>query len=279
MKPITFTGSGMLAGLATMLELVGVDVTDQRLALEMEAPYLLAHTDAGYQSGISLYKPDWLNLCLHPRGYHLSCEHLPRKDIPAFLRARHPAMLRISISGGICHPVVFSGYEGKRYAFVNIKPMNSDEPDMFSFSAPSLLRRLEDEVDVYTITPCPPEKTDFLPLLQASLKNLTTYQETLLEIRKKEVSLDEFKALRTPLFRALMQDLHPLICLIGDQELAENLRKLNHHYRHVFTMNSGDTVFLDERLPKRLILQCIAWLKEDIRDRLFDLYGIDEAMS
>lgn len=275
MKQITFTGSGMLAGLATMLELVGHDTTDQRIALEMEAPYLLVRTEAGYQSGISLYTPDWLNLYLHPHGYHLSCKHLPQKEILAFLRTHNPVMLRIKVKPDMIHPAVFSGYGNKKYSFVNVKTLTADEPDAFSFSAPSLLRRLEEEVDVYFITPLPPEQVNFLPLLQNSLDNLTSYQNDLLTIRKKEVSFEEFKALRAPMFRALMQDFYPLICLTGDQELAEDLRNLNHYYRHVFTQNSDTKVYLDERLPKKLILQCIAWLKENIRDRIYELYGIE----
>lgn len=275
MKPITFPGSGMLAGLATMLELLDFDTTDQRIALEMEAPYLLAHTEEGYQSGKALYTPAWLNLYLHPRGYHLSCERLNQKEVASFLRMHHPAMLRIRIKPDLSHPAVFSGYDSKKYHFVNVKPLHSDEPDMFSFSTPSLLRRLDDEVDVNFITPCDPEEVDFVPLLRKSLTNLTAYQDELLSVRKREVTLEEFKVLRTPLFRALMQDWYPLICLTGDVELAEELRLLNHYYRHVFTQNSGETVFLDERLSKKLIMNCIQWLKEDIRDRIFELSGIE----
>lgn len=275
MKPITFPGSGMLAGLATMLEQLDFDTTDQRIALDMEAPYLLAHSEAGYQSGKSLYTPAWLNLYLHPHGYHLACQHLNQKDVMAFLRSHHPAMLRIRVKPGVSHPIVFSEYDSKKYNFVNVKPLHSDEPDSFSFSAPSLLRRLDDEVDVYHIMPCEPEKVDFVPLLRESLTNLNAYQDELLTVRKREVTYEEFKALQEPLFRALMQDLYPLICLAGDNELAEELRKLNHYYRHVFTHNIGETVFLDERLSKKLIVNCIQWLKEDIRDRIFVLSGIE----
>lgn len=271
MKPITFPGGGMLAGIATMLELLGFEATDQSIALGMEAPYLFVHTEEGYKTGASLNKPQWLNLYLHPRGYHLSCKTLEKKDVGTFLRTHFPALLRINIQPGVTHPAVFCGYENSRYNFINVKAISSTEPDTFSISAATLRRRLDDETTIYTLMPCAAENVDFLPLLRSSLDTLNIYLADVLSARQKEMSFSEFSELRAPLFRALMQDLHPMMLLIGDDLLAEALRKLNHHYRHVFTLNSSDAVALDERLPKKLIIQCVEWLKENIRDRIYEL--------
>lgn len=276
MKPITFTGGGMLAALSTMLELMGHETTDVDIAFGMEAPYLFLRTEDGYRAGAGLYQPQWLNLYLHPLGFHLACETLPQKDVAPFLRKHSPALLRLRIQPNIVHPAVFSCYADSRYHFENVKPLSCDEPDRFSFSAPSLKLRLDETVTVYTLHPCPPENVDFLPLLRDSLSTLDAYQEDLLAIRKTALTHSEFQALRAPLFRALMQDCQPMATLIGDELLAESLRQLNHHYRHIITQNSRDMLYLDERLPKKLIQECIEWLKEDIRDRISELSGMEE---
>lgn len=276
MKHITFAGSGMLAALAAMLELMGHDATDESIALGMNAPYLFLRTEDGYKAGSALYRPQWLNLYLHPLGFHMKSEILPAKDVSAYLRANRPALLRVRIKPNIVHPIVFSKYEGNRYHFINVKALHSSEPDDFSFTAASLKGRLEEQATVYTLGICSPEPSDFCPLLRDSLTTLDAYQADVLAARQRELTLSEFNEMRTPLFRALMQDLLPLIAMTNDVLLADALRKLNHYYRHVFTNRNQETVCLNERLPKTLILQCITWLKEDILDRLYELGEMED---
>lgn len=76
-----------------------------------------------------------------------------------------------------------------------------------------------------------------------------------------------------------MQDLLPLIPLTEDFELAEELRPLNHDYRHIVTLNSPEYIVLNETLPKTPIITCINWLRENVIDRLYALEPDHEALD
>ena len=274
---ITFPAAGKLAGLAAMLEYLGYATDDRTIAREMEAPYLFAHENGYYRAGAQLYSPPWLNLYLHPRGYHMDEMTLPAEDIPQQLRSLPTAMLSMRIAKAVRHPVVYLGYESRRYRFSNIKRADSPEPDDFSLTSAMLKNRLEDTVTLYTLKQCPPCPVDFVPLLCNSLDVLKTYLHDLLAVRSKIVTLEELQLLYEPLFRALMRDLLPLVPFLDDVRLAEELRYLQHDYRHIFTYNSPSAVHLSERLPKSSITLCLTWLYEDIVDRLYAL-GADDAL-
>lgn len=276
---ISFSGAGMLAGLANMLELLGYHTSDTDIALGMEAPYLLTREECCYRAGAGLYRPQWLNLYLQPRGYIMAETILSRSEVPAFLRAHSPAMLKLKISPSSAHPVVFTGYEDRKYTFVNIKSSRSPEPDQFVHSAAALRNRLADTVAVYTLEPCAPQPVSFVPLLLDSLTHLTAYEADLLAARQKTVTRAEFDYLRQTLLRPLMQDLPPLIPLTGDMELAEELRRLNHDYRHIFMDEGTSSCTLSDHLPKSSIRRCIAWLREIILDRLYALGISDELLE
>lgn len=279
MKYVHFEASGILAGLAAMLEPFGIDVEDHQIALDMEAPWLIIREDGCFRAGQGLYTPRWMNLCLHPRGLHLHETRLPKEDVPAFLRSHHPAMLTVQVTPAAKHPAVFTQYADGRYAFANVKTENSPEPDVLSLTRPMLLRRLDDEVHVLTLESRPPEEAALLPLLIQSLHTLTDYERELLSACTRTVTRDEFRALHTPLMRALMVDMLPMAQLANQPVLHEELRYLHHDYRHVFTRNSPPEVTLWERLPRSSIRICISWMRENIVDRLYAHGATDEQVE
>ncbi len=279
MKYIHFEASGILAGLASMLERCGHDTEDVQIALGMDAPWLFLKDGNNYIAGQGLYSPQWLNLYLLPLGFRLTETLLPKEDIPGFLRLHQPALLPLSIDHGVHHPVVFSAYDNSRYSFVNVKTEYSVEPDQLSLSRPMLLRRLADQVAVLTLDKCTPETVDFTPLLVKSLHTLADYECDLMRSCAQTVTREKLRALRTPLLRALMIDMLPMARLLHEEALYEELRLLNHDYRHVFTPNSPETVELWERLPRSSIRNCLAWIREHIVDRLYDHGLTDEQVD
>jgi len=279
MKYISFPGAGRLAGLANMLECLGINTEDHEIARAMELPYLFVHEDGQYYAGARLFQPKWLNLYLHPIGYHMMEQDIPSGEICAFLRSAPTAMLSLRVSKENVHPVVFTGYTNGRYLFTNIKAGNSQEPDTLSLSAAMLRNRLPSTVTVSTLSACTPQPTDLQPLLLKSLANLSKYRHDVLSARLQTVSREELAIVKDRLFRALMQDLLPLIPLTEDFELAEELRLLNHDYRHIVTLNSPEYIVLNETLPKTPIITCINWLRENVIDRLYALEPDHEALD
>ena len=277
MKLITFSGAGMLAGLAELLACHGYSADDQAIALGMEAPYLLHHENSRYFAGEALYQPQWLNLYLHPLGFHMKAVQCASTEVPLLLRSLPAAMLTLSLHKEAPHPVVYTGYASGRYLLENIRfPENADE-DRVSMSREMLLRRLPESVTLYILEKIVPEPVDFIPLLLQSLENMKTYHTDLLAVLQQEVTHREFRALHTNLFRPLMQEWQPLSALIGDLELAEELRALRHDYRHVFIRSSPKNILLSERLSRSSITTCLSWLYEDTVDRLHEL-GVDNAV-
>lgn len=279
MQSNTILLSPITAGLANMLCLAGHSTTEQQIILGMEAPWLFCHDSCRYLAGAGLFSPKWLNLYAQAHGFCLMEHSILPEDVPAFLRRTTTAMLPIRHANDQRHMMVFTGYRSSRYEFLNMKPENSTEPDNVSYTSAMLKRRLNGSVTVYTLSNCPVEKADMIPLLLESLDVLDTYYQDLLQIRHQFFTHAEFHALHEPLFRAFMLDELPMTVLSGDSTLFDELRQLNHDYRHVFTRLSPETVQLGERLPYSSIRKCILWLKEDIVDRLYELGVTDEMME
>jgi len=262
-----------------MLECCGHDTEDMQIASGMDAPWLFLKDGNNYIAGQGLYSPQWMNLYLLPRGFRLTETILLKEDVPGFLRMHQPALLPLIIDHIVHHPVVFSAYDNSRYSFVNVKTEHSPEPDHLSLSRPMLLRRLTDQVAVLTLDKCAPAPVDFIPLLVKSLHTLTDYERDIMNACAQTVTREELRALRRPLLRALMIDMLPMAQLLHAKTLYEELRLLNHDYRHVFTPNSPETVELWERLPRTSIRHCLAWLREHIVDRLYDHGLTDEQVD
>lgn len=277
MKFITLDAGGMLAGLAGMLALLGHDTDDQTIALSMEAPYLIDHQDGVYRAGAMLYQPEWINCWLSQLGLKLVKRDCARNDVCAALRACSTAMLPLQIGKGLRHPVVLAGYAKGRYLFHNIKRADSPEPDSFSLTGPMLRRRLEDQQPLYTLERCEIAVTDYVPLLLHSLDVLADYLDELLAICERHVTPAEQRQLHQPLFRAVMQDARPMIRLIGDHMLADELAQLSHDYTHIFAYDFQDSVLLKERLPRSSIKLCINGLRENVLDRLYEL-GVEDSV-
>lgn len=276
MKYITFPGSGLLTGLATMLSSLGYETDAKQIAFGMEMPWLFLNKDGRYYAGPQLFQPEWVNLYLNSLGIQLNMQHLSPKDVPAFLRAHAPVMLPLAVTPDSIHPVVFTGYQDKRYSFLNIKKAASPEPDAFSLSADMLRRRMKADVTAYTLEACERRSADFTPLLRASLTSLSQYQGELLKICTKTLSRETFSDLKQPFLRALLQDTYPMALLLEDPMLTEYLRELNHRYRHVFIRASEQSAELRDYFSKRMLYNCILWLKENIHDRLAELGAEDD---
>lgn len=279
MKYLTLESAEHLAGIANMLELQGHDTEDYLIALGMEAPYLFVADNTGYSAGCKLFHPQWINLYLQPLGFQLKKNLVDADMLPIYLRTSGPAMLNMNIGKGLMRPVVCCSYAGGKYNFINIKPESSTAADTFTITTPTLKRRLSESVSVYTLERCAPASVDLIARLLASLHALNTYLPDVLNARKRTVTREEFADLQEHLFRPLMQDLLPMTPFMNDFMLTEELRLLNHDYRHVFTLNDHGPVMLEFKLPRYSIRQCVMWYREKIIDRLQELGASDDLID
>lgn len=84
MKYITFPGSGLLTGLATMLSSLGHETDAKQIAFGMEMPWLFLNKDGRYYAGPQLFQPEWVNLYLNSLGFQLNMQHLSPRTCPPF---------------------------------------------------------------------------------------------------------------------------------------------------------------------------------------------------
>lgn len=279
MKYMTLKSAERLTGLANMLEILGHDTEDHLIAKGMEAPYLFVRDNTGYRAGSKLYRPEWLNLYLIPRGFRMEEKLVPPSEACGYLRANSPAMLLLNVGKGVARPVVCTGYSDGKYTFINIKPQIAPDADTFTLTAPTLKRRLTEAIVISTLQPCTPESVDLLTPMMQSLVALDAYSVDVIKLFQHSISQHEFMHIRENLLRPLMQDLLPLTPFTDDFILAEELRLLNHDYRHIFPCNERGDVMLSTQLPRNSIRKCITWLQEDILDRLHALGATDEMID
>ena len=71
MKYMHFKASCSYAALAAIMEIIGVDTEDYKIALEIKLPWLFSKEDGAYISGPMLQGAKWFNLWLLPRGYRI----------------------------------------------------------------------------------------------------------------------------------------------------------------------------------------------------------------
>ena len=269
MKYIHFQSSGMLAALAAALESCNFNTEDYQIALGMNAPWLFLNKGDCFVAGQGLYTAEYMNYYLLPNGYHLEVDALTKETIPAYLRLHKPVILPLHLDSSTRHPVVFTGYQDGRYSFTNVITDCSAEPAQLSLSRQMLARRLDEKCNVLTLKQCTPFEPDPIPLLLQSFHALQDYEAVIMNICRQTITRTDLKAMHKSIFKPFFVDLLPMAQLLQEPVLCEELRLLNHDYRHIFTINSPEQVALYERLPRSSIRKCIAWMKENIVDRIY----------
>lgn len=258
------------AAFMALLRLHGQTDSPADILLAMEAHYLFLHREGRAVSGTGFFTPQWLHLYLRPRGLMLTPHTLPRADVPAFLKDNCPVILQLPQNNHL----VIAARQDHRVRL--IQPPSSTLPEQW-LTLCTLRRHLPETVTAYTLDACSPEKADFIPLLLESAQTLSAFAEELLPLLSRTVTREDMAGLHPRYFRALMVELPPFAPYF-DEEIAEALLLLHHAYRHLFTIGE-EAVSLQERLPKRRILQCLTWLRECVIDRLYDHGAPEELLS
>ncbi len=269
MKRSTFSGSDMLTGVAALLERYAIMTGDETIARGMCAPWLILRENGEYHAGSQLYRARWINLYLQPLGFRLAEHCLPKGEAGKFLRANPDALVWMCAAKDCWRYTAFSGYSEGRYRFEVIQSADGFAPETLALTGAMLSRRLCDSPTFYVLERCEPATVDFLPLLVESLRTLDAYRADLMKALQQTVTRESLGALHQPLFRALMQEMQPLAAVIDDLILAQELRLLNHDYRHLFTENGPAAVTLYEHIPLDSVNKCIDWMKENVVDQLY----------
>lgn len=254
-----------------LLDHHGHTATTADILSAMEAPYLFLQRDGRYVAGVGFFTPEQMHLYLHPQGKQLTPHDLERRALSSFLKEHAPALLRLPENKYL----LITTHHEQRVCLTLPTSAGSGEHWM---TLATLRRHLPEHFTAYTLDACAPAPVDPLPLLMESARTLSAYAEELLPLLSRTVTRENMRELHARCFRALMVELPPLAQHYHDDMLYENLLRLNHAYRHLFTIDE-DAVLLQERLSKKRILQCLTWLRESILDRLYELGAPDELLE
>lgn len=225
MKYMTFRASCSFAGIANMLAQFGVDTEDRTIALGMGLPWLFARENGSYLAGPMLQSARWFNLYLHPIGFHLEEQPIPRSQAAEYLRRMNCAMLGLHTGSGK-HAVVYLGEDHGLLRFLNNKWENSDEPEEFTLSEQELCKRTDDPVMIASLRPIQPKQEDPVPLRRKSCMILRENLADIQKICEHPATVRELRGNMDSLFRALLLDAITMLELIGEEALASQFTRL-----------------------------------------------------
>lgn len=255
MKYMTFNSSCSFAGVANLLEERGIDAEDREIALRMELPYLFAAEGGEYLAGPMLQSGRWFALYLGPLGLTLQETRVEKARVPQWLGQGGSAMLGIRVAPGAKHAVIFTGREGERFRFRNNKWQHSQEPEEWLLTEEELLQRLEDTFMVAKLESVPVGKPEFPSLLGQSITVLDRLKEDLEAFCRREVSREELMRSVNLLFRPILLDGITMLELIGQDDLAGQLRTVQKPF--LTALRAGNPVVLERVLDLQILGEAI----------------------
>ena len=245
MKYMHFKASCSYAALANLMERLGVDTEDSRIAVEMGLPRLFAKDGDAFVAGPMLQSAEWFDLWLRPRGFRMSERAVRREALPTVLQSGGPCMLGVETPYGK-HAIVFLRYDGS-YRFLNPTHEDSGEDTQLNLSETDLLRCTDDPVMLAEVFPQAPESVDPVPYLRRSVRVLHENVEAIERFSALPHDPDEYPAALNTLFRPLLLDGISMLTLIRETALAARLESLQ---RALMTFLRGPrTGVLADTLP------------------------------
>lgn len=228
MKYMHFKAACSYAALAAIMEIIGVDTEDYKIAIEIKLPWLLSKEDGAYISGPMLQGAKWFNLWLLPRGYRIVEKTIARQALCDYLRSHKPAMLGIQTPYGK-HAVVFTKYEGT-YRFLNPTHENSGERTELSFSEEKLLSSVDQETIVGFVDSAEAEQQSITPYLRESLSFIRENCTAIEAFAAEKHAPDDYFPVMNSLFRPLLLDGITMLELAGETALAKDFTALQQQF-------------------------------------------------
>ena len=237
MKYMTFNSSCSYAGVANLLSLEGIDVSDRDIALGIGSPYIFASDGGAYIAGAMLQTAEWFDLFLNRIGFELKEDKFEREDVPERLRNGGPAMLGLRVGEFGKHAVIYTGVENYRLHFINNKRENSPEPEALDLAGGELIDSLDDMVVVAHIERITPRDVDNEPYVRASLNVLENLRNDLVEFCGLMKTPAELRTAMSPLFRALLVDALTMTEIIDEEAIHEKLKILQGQFMAAVKLN------------------------------------------
>ncbi len=249
MKHMHFNSSCSYTALAMLLEEKGINTEDTDIALEIGLPWIFDKTEESFITGPNLQGAEWFDIYLNPRGLKMIEEYVEKEDVPDYLVKRGNCMLGIRLPGNKGkHAIVFYRYDGSFY-FYNPVRAGSVETTEIVFSKEELLQSLDQKTMVGRLAEYTKIQPDMQQILKKSVSVLRENLDAVIEFCKTVHEPSEYKETMDKLFRSIFLDGISMLEIAGENELAEDFRKLQKKYlqflRGDMSTALADTISLD----------------------------------
>lgn len=274
MKYMTFNRSCSYAAIANLLEEHDIHYEDYEIAKALSIPYLFQYRlqENRYVAGPMIQSYPWFNYFLNSLGFDLVEEWFNPEGVMANLNEgnkRYMFSLKINPNSNLRHAVLFEGKENESYRFLNPKRKDSIEPDYYVFNEEEVIEKLIPNVLMgYLVKIEKPIPFDLSNDLKSSLQNLDNYQEILFEFCSKEQDVSALIEARDTLFAPLMLDVLSMMEIIGEKDLANDIKTIRTNYMKL--MKENRALLLVEELPMEDLKGIISRYKNIIQNYYYN---------
>ena len=242
-----FNSSCSYASIANLLYLKGIDTEDYVIAKAINLPYILLKDGGAYLAGPMLQSKEIFDIYLNSIGYEFVEEKCAKDDVLKTLKASDENyMLGVNISNSNKHAIIFLEYKNNVFSFLNNKYEESDEPGKFTWTAEELMNRLDEVTHLAHIEKISAKKLDLTEILLASIKNLGTLKEDIVNFSKKEITKFELRESMNSLFRAAILDSAAMFELLGEDVLLKRTKEIQKEFITVIKEGNERLVLEEE---------------------------------
>ena len=250
-----------------MLEACGIEAEDRDIALGMKLPYLFSGENGCYASGPMLQSAKWFDLYLNSIGFAMNEMHVPKADLPQYLREQTTAMVGLKLDNGGKHAVVFHGNSSDTFCFINNKRKGEPVPDELLLTEYQLLDRVDDIVVVSSLRQIPPKTVDFHQILVNSCEAATENYREISELCDSDITVRSLCDCLNPLFRPFLLDCVTMMELIGS-ELAAEFTAIRSIFLPILRQDSETCVCLRDHLPMKRFASAVSWYIAMIQEEM-----------
>ena len=261
MKLMTFNSSCSFAAVANLLEQTGIEIGVNELAIAMRAPYLFVREQGEFKTGAMLQSARWFNLALSPLGICLKEECVQKKEVPAFLHQHPQAMLGLHLSKFGKHAVNLLQVNEHSFVFFNNHHPQEKVDEMIELNEEQLLECLDEWAMIAWTEACAPKQENIIELLQQSRIVLKENLDEIVELSTKRIEVSKLKEKMNPLFRPLFLDGIEMMKLIGEDDLAHQMKQLQSQLMSALR-NTDESIQLEQWISMELLQKVVVTLDE-----------------
>ena len=226
---MTFNRSCAFTCLANLLESFEINVEDRDIIITAGIPYCFYQNDNYYFAGSQLQTKQYFDLYLNPIGFDFIVKKVSKADISDYLQSSKDVMIGLKLRTNGKHAVIYKGIKDNKYIFFNVKHIDEEALDYYSFTETELLSLVDDFIYPAYIEKIVPKQPDIAEASKSPLY-FTKYKIELTNIFSSSPKKCTLISERDRLFAPLLLDFLTMTELIKRADIHNKLLQLRKQY-------------------------------------------------